>query len=96
MNFSHLKKLFPLFTLLELILIFHSILIKKFNIRVRIYYELISNLKFIKKLRKQSRKKLYPYQKLDRTLDPVLMGKIKHFKFLNQMFNILNYLLEKF
>jgi len=95
-NISHFKKIFPLFTLLELVLIFHSILIKKFNIRVRIYYELMFNLKFIKKLRNQSRKKLYPYQKLDRTLDPVLMGKIKHFKFLNQMFNILNYLLEKF
>ena len=97
-NISHLKRIIPLIILLEVILIFHSILIKKFNIRVRIYYELISKKKYIKKLRKQSKKKnlyFFPYQNLDKTLDPILMGNITHFKFFNYLLNILNYLFKK-
>ena len=77
-NFKNYKKLYPLLIVLEVGLLFQSIIIKKFKIRIRIYYDLLSKLKIIKELRKKSINKrlLFPYQNLDRTLDPILIGEM--------------------
>lgn len=95
-NINNFKKLIPLFILIEIFLLFQSIIIKKFKLRIRIYYELLSNRKFIKKLRIKSKQKanLLPYQKLSKTLDSNLLGDLKHFKVFNKFLNLFNYLLK--
>jgi len=97
-NINHLKKLIPLFLLTEPLLLFQSIIMKKFRLRIRIYYELLSNLKKIKNLRKKSKQKmfLFPYQKLDKTLDPILLGEMKSFKVFIRFLGFINYLLKNF
>ena len=97
-NISNYRKLIPLFIIIELSLIFQSILIRKFKVRIRIYYELFSKLKFIKYLRNKSKEKmiLIPYQKLDRNLDPILLGEMKDSIFFNRMLSFFNFLLKLF
>jgi GT2 family glycosyltransferase len=97
-NISNYRKLIPLFIIMELILIFQSILIRKFRLKIRIYFELYSKLKFIKHLRNKSKEKmiLIPYQKLDRNLDPILLGEMKDSKFFNRMLSFFNFLLKLF
>ena len=97
-NINHFKKLIPLFLLTEPLLLFQSIIMKKFRLRIRIYYELLSNLKKIKNLRKKSKQKmfLFPYQRLDKTLDPILMGEMKNFKVFIRILDFINFLIEKF
>ncbi len=97
-NISNYRKLIPLFIIIELILIFQSILIRKFKLKIRIYYELFSKFKFIKYLRNKSKKKmiLIPYQKLDRNLDPILLGEMKDSIFFNRMLSFFNFLLKLF
>ena len=96
-NFKNYKKLYPLLIVLEVVLLFQSIIIKKFKLKIRIYYDLLSKLKIIKELRKKSINKrlLFPYQNLDRTLDPILIGEMKHSKIFNRFLRILNYLFKK-
>lgn len=93
-NIDGFKKLIPFFLILEMIITFHSILIKKFRFRIRVYYELLSHRKYIKELRKKSRKKgrLLTFNQLSRKLDPILIGDLKNEKLyykLLKMFNIL-------
>jgi len=97
-NFNHIKKIIPLFLLTEPLLLFQSIIIKKFRLRIRIYYELLSNLKKIKNLRIKSKQKmlLFPYQRLDKTLDKIFMGEMKNFKVFIRFLDFINYLLKKF
>ena len=72
--------------------------VEKFKLRIRIYYELISKFKFIKNLRCKSKEKmiLIPYQKLDRNLDPILLGEMKDSIFFNRMLSFFNFLLKLF
>jgi len=75
-NIDNIKKLFPYFIISEFILIFHSIISKFFRFKIRIYYELLTHRKVIKKIRNESRKKakFLSYQKLSKELDPILLG----------------------
>jgi len=95
-NINNFKKLIPYFILSEVILLFHSIIIKKFALRIRIYYELLSKFKLLKILRRRSKKEfvLIPYQKLSKTLDPNLLGDLKEIKALKIILKFFNYLLK--
>jgi len=97
-NINNYKKLFPIIILIEIVLLFQSILIRKFKLRIRIYYELINKLKMIKELRNKSKKEipLFPYQKLNRTLDPILLGDFRHSYIFRKFLNLFNYLLRNF
>lgn len=95
-NIEGFKKLIPFFLILEMIISFHSILIKKFRFRIRVYYELISHRKDIKKLRKKSRKEinLLNFNQLSRKLDPILIGDLKNQKLYYNLLKIFNYFLK--
>lgn len=95
-NIDGFKKLIPLFLISEMILLFHSILIKKFKFRIRIYYELLSHRKYIKSLREKSRKKgrLLNYNQLSRKLDPVVIGDIKNEKLYISLLKLFNIILK--
>ena len=49
-----------------------------------------------KKLRKKSRQevKLWPYQRLSRRLDPILLGDFRNVKLLRKLLNLLNFIFE--
>ncbi|MFX1569939.1 MAG: glycosyltransferase family 2 protein [Promethearchaeota archaeon] len=91
-NVSNIHKLFPIIIIVELILIFHSFLIRKFGLRLKIYLELIFNIKHLKSVREKSMKvvDLLPYQKLSKTLDPILLGNLQRIKFFRKFLNTLN------
>ena len=95
-NINNIKKLFPIFIITEIILLIQSIYIKKFKFRIRIYYELLSNIKLLKILRKKSKQnlELLPYQKLSRTIDTVLTGELKNNKVIYNVLKIFNILLK--
>lgn len=97
-NINNFKKLVPYFTIIEIILLIHSILIKKFKYRIIIYYELIKRIRFIKLMREKSRQEfpLLSYQYLSRNLDEILIADLKiatHFKI---FLIIINYILNLF
>ncbi len=95
-NFNYISKLIPFFIIIELILLFHSIFIRKFKLRLKIYLELIFNVKNLKYLREKSKKegKLLSYQKLSKTLDPVLLGNLQRLKAFRKLLKILNRFLK--
>ena len=95
-NVNNLKKLFPFLLITEIILIFHSVLIKKFKLRLKLYAELIIKRKFFKNLREKSKQEiaLFPYEKLSKTLDPVLLGDLRHIKTFNTFLKIFNSFLK--
>lgn len=95
-NIDDFKKLIPYFILSEFMLIFQSILIKKFSLRVRIYYEMFKNRKFLKSMRELARKKskLLRYTQLSKTLDPILFGKTKFGNVYERFLKVFNYLLR--
>ena len=97
-NIDNYKKIIPFIILSEVILLFQSILIRKFKLKIRIYYELLSKKKMIKKLRNRSKKEipLFPYQQLNRNLDPILLGDFKYSHFFNKLLNLINYLFKDF
>jgi len=96
-NIDSLKKLLPFFILSETILIFQSIITKKFRLRVRIYYELLCRLKTLKIIREKSKKeaKLIPIDKLSHVLDSALMGKSKNNKLFKNCLNLFNFVLKR-
>ena len=95
-NIDNFKRLIPFFLIMELILLFQAIFIKKFKLRIRIYYEILTRIKFFKKLRENSKNEsdLIPYHKLSRTLDPVLLGNLKNIEFFNKILRLFNILLK--
>lgn len=95
-NISDVHKLLPIIILVELILLFHSPFIRKFRIRLKIYLELLFNIKNLKSMREKSKRegKLLPYQKLSRTLDPILLGNLQKIKFFRKLLNTLNRILK--
>lgn len=97
-NIDDFKKTLPFFLLTEIILIFQSIIIKKFNLRVRIYIELLKRRKFIKRLREQSKRELplFPYQNLSKTIDSILLETSKNNLGFNKFLKIYNFLLRLF
>ena len=95
-NIDNFKKLVPYFILTEIILLFHSVLIKKFKYRIRIYYELLTKIKKIKQMRLNSKQEapLFPYQQLSKSLDEILIVDLKHSKIFEKFLKIFNYLLK--
>lgn len=95
-NISSFKKLIPFFIILEIVLILHSILIKKLPLRIRIYYELYKNREILKKIRRESKKKFFllPYQSFSKTLDSSLIGTVKYKKIFQKFLNLLNIILK--
>ena len=95
-NINDFKKLIPFFILSESAILFHSILIKKFKFRIRIYYELFSNIKLIKFIRRKSRSELalLPYQYLSKSLDSLLVKDLKFFNFYEKLIKKFNNILE--
>lgn len=89
-NINNLKKLVPFLLITEVILILHSVVIKKFKLRVMLYAELILKMKFLKNLRKKSKQEiaLLPYENFSKTLDPVLLGDLRHVKAFNTFLKI--------
>lgn len=96
-NIDSLNKLLPFFILSETILIFQSIITKKFRLRIRIYYELLSRLKTLRIIREKSKKeaKLIPIDKLSHILDSALMGKSKNNKLFKTCLNLFNFVLKR-
>lgn len=95
-NISKINKLIPFFLISEFFLSIQSILIGRFSLKVRIYCELLFHLKFFLKLRKKSKKemKLLPYQKLSKTLDPILIADVKNLLFFKHFLRLFNSLLK--
>lgn len=95
-NVNNLKKLVPFLLITEIILIFQSVLIKKFKLRLILYAELINKIKFLKNLREKSKQDipLFPYGKLSKNLDPVLLGDLKHVKAFNTLLQIFSSFLK--
>lgn len=95
-NINGFKSLIPIFLITEFILLIQSIIIRKFKIRIRVYYEIIREFKDLKKIRNQSRKEmpLIPYQNLSNSLDPILMGDLKNNHIIQKFFNLFNNLLK--
>ncbi|MFX1277503.1 MAG: glycosyltransferase family 2 protein [Promethearchaeota archaeon] len=96
-NIDGFKKLIPYFVICEIILIFQSFLLKKFHLRVRIYFELIKYRKSLLLMRKLARKKnkLLGYDKLSKTLDPILFGEIKFRNIYQKFLRLFNFFLKK-
>ena len=93
-NLDSLKKLIPFFLFSELILIFHTILIKKIKIRLKIYKYLIQNYKIIKKIRFNRfnciNRKVKRFE-LNSNLDSIIFGRsLSNNNFLNFLLKVLN------
>ncbi|MFX0025475.1 MAG: glycosyltransferase family 2 protein, partial [Candidatus Hermodarchaeota archaeon] len=95
-NVSNLYKLLPIIIVTEFILLFHSIFIKKFKLRLKIYIELLKKIKCYRHLRKLAKKenRLMPYQFLSRDLDPILLGKLGKLKVFRKLLVFFNKLLK--
>ena len=95
-NLESIVKLIPYILITEIFLLFQSILIKKFSLKIRIYCELFSKKKFLKELRKKSKQEivLLPYQNLSKSLDPILFGNIKNKRIFQFFLNVLNFFLK--
>ena len=95
-NVSNLYKLIPFIILTEFILLFHSLFIKKFKLRLRIYIELFKKIKCYRNLRKLAKKenRLMPYQFLSRNLDPILLGKLGKLKAFRKLLIFFNKFLK--
>ena len=95
-NISEIKKIFPIFLLTELSLLFHSILLKKFKIRIAIYRNLFKHLKKLKVLRKNSRKEseLISYHFFSKTLDPILIGEFQSLPVFRRLLKFFNLILK--
>lgn len=94
-NINGFKKILPFFLLNELILIYHSIIKRKFGLRIRIYYEILTKLQLFKKIREQSKRNydLYPYKRLSRELDDLLIRDVKIGNIFKKILKIFNKLL---
>jgi len=93
-NLDSLKKLIPFLILSELLLLFHSILIKKIKIRLLIYKYLIQNYKIIKKIRFNSfnciNRKVKRFE-LNSNLDSSIFGRsLSNNNILNFLLKLLN------
>ncbi|MFW9880686.1 MAG: glycosyltransferase family 2 protein [Candidatus Thorarchaeota archaeon] len=95
-NIDNIHKILPFMLIVEIILLFHAFLIRKLKLRLKMYQEIIFNLKKLKSLRKKSKKEggLLPYQHLSKTLDPILLGTMKRFNVFKIMLNLLNKVLR--
>ena len=95
-NIEELQKLIPFMIIVEFVLLIHSIFIKKFKLRVKIYLELILNIKHFQFSRERLKKQgsLLSYRKLSKTLDPNLLGGMQKLKSVRRMLKGLNFLLK--
>ncbi|MFX0035973.1 MAG: glycosyltransferase family 2 protein [Candidatus Hermodarchaeota archaeon] len=91
-NVDKLRKLVPFIIIIELSLLFHSIFIRKFKLRIKIYLDLLLNIEYLKKLREKSKKEgtLLSYQNLSKNLDPILLGKLQNLNVIKILLKILN------
>ncbi|MFX1328695.1 MAG: glycosyltransferase family 2 protein [Promethearchaeota archaeon] len=91
-NIDKLQKLVPFIIIIELSLLLHSIFIRKFKLRIRIYLDLLLNNRNLKKLREKSKKEglLLSHQNLSKNLDPILLRKLQHLNALQILLKILN------
>lgn len=91
-NIDNFWMLFPFFIITELTLLVHSILIKKFNIRIRLYYQLLSKINKLIELRNISKNNdfLVSYQKLSRNVDHSLIFSLKYEKIYGKFLKLLN------
>ena len=97
-NIRNIRKIVPMFIIVEFILIFHALLTKRFKLRVKLYLDLILKFKYFKKIRKISKNEnhLLPYQAFSKTLDPLLLGDLKRLKVFKILLNQLNKFLKLF
>ncbi len=96
-NIKEIYKLIPFILITELILLVHSFFIKKLKVRLKIYLELILKAKSLKILRNKVRRDyhLLSYNKLSKTLDPILLGDLGNFKVFRILFNLYNKFLKQ-
>ena len=96
-NIDNFKKLLPYFILSEIMLIFQSIISKKFKLRVRIYYELFSRIKSLKIIRENSKKEanLLSLQNLSNVLDSVLIENSRNNKMFKKFLDLFNFVLKR-
>ena len=78
------------------LLITQTVFIRKFKLRLKIYLWMIYNVKPLRNIREKSKKeaKFIPYQRLLKTLDPVLLGDLKRLKIFRKLLNTLNKILK--
>ncbi len=95
-NIDNIHKILPFMIIVELILLLHSLFIKKFKLRIKIYEEIIFSLKYLRRMREKSKKEaqFLSYQKLSKTLDPSLLGSVKRFNVFTILLNLLNKILK--
>lgn len=95
-NIENLKLLLPFLLILEFILLFNAILMRKFNIKIRIYYQILSAFNYLKKLRHESRRQmpLLPLEIFSTKLDPILLGSFKNNPLFKKSLNLFNRILE--
>jgi GT2 family glycosyltransferase len=95
-NINGIKKLFPIFLITELGLLFHSIILKKFKIRIAIYKNLFKNFKKLKEIRKNSRKQseFLSYRVFSKTLDSILIGEFQTVPVFKRFLKFFNFLLK--
>lgn len=94
-NFDNIRKLIPFIIIIEIILLFHSILIRKFKLRIKIYIDILSKIKYLENLRERSKKEssLLSYKNLSKKLDPILLWKLRNVNGLRRLLKILNIIL---
>ncbi|MHA1336601.1 MAG: glycosyltransferase family 2 protein, partial [Promethearchaeota archaeon] len=91
-NINNIKKIIPIFIIIELILIVHSTIIKRLNLRLRLYCELLGNIKNLIKKRQESKKiaNLLDIQKLSKNFDEILLIDLKDKRKFLLLIRILN------
>lgn len=91
-NINNIHKIIPILLILEFILLIHSLFIKKFKIRLKIYIDLVRKSKYFKIMRKKSKSEtqLLSYQILSRKLNPILLGKLQNIKAFRSLLKIMN------
>lgn len=95
-NFEDIYKIMPYLLITEIIMLVHSLFVKKFKLRLKIYCELLHKFKSYKRLREESKKKysLIPYNKLSRKLDPILLGNLQKLKVFKKILSLFNKLIK--
>ena len=95
-NVHNIRKLIPVFLIVEFILLVHSLFIKKFKLRFKIYLDLIHKINYFRLMRKNSKREnhLLSYQTLSKTLDPILLGNLQYLKAFRSLLKLLNRFLK--
>ena len=94
-NILDTRKIIPIILIVECILLVHSIFIKKFKIRLKIYLELMRRVKYFREIRNKEKSKnhLLSIQSFSKKLDPILLGNLQNLKVFRIILRILNRIL---